>query len=495
MAITTVALAAGCASRATPRTPTFEDVLERPGGPEQLRQDLRALFTEPTIDHAHWAVNVYSLQRGETLYSYNAFRFMVPASNQKLLTTAAAAERLGWDYRFTTRIVGTGPIDADGLLDGDLVVIGNGDPTINPRHPDRWRVFDAWSATLKERGVRIVRGNLVGDDNAFTEPGWGVGWSWDNLQYGYGAPVGALQYNENQIEVMVGPAMEPGGRANISTTPFGHGLLIDHQVVTVAAGMPSRVDIARMPGRNVLRVEGQVATDGKPITLTASVENPTQLFVNAFREALGRHGIYVAGNPVDIDDLRAPPDISRPIELVADKSPALTEIIDVTLKWSRNGYAETLLMALAPSDKPATGAAGLEVVDQTLASWGIQRTSYSPRDGSGLSRYDYVTADALTWLLTVLWSDPRHAELYRASLPVAGVSGTLAERMKGTPAEARVWAKTGTLSHVRGLSGYVVTLAGEPLVFSMLANNYRVSTSQIDQVMENALVRLVEFKR
>jgi D-alanyl-D-alanine carboxypeptidase/D-alanyl-D-alanine-endopeptidase (penicillin-binding protein 4) len=494
-------LGLGCAARATaqptgPQRPTLAQAPANPSAAERIRQELSDLFNAPHVEHAQWAVNIYSLRSAETLYSYNAFRFMVPASNQKLLTSATAAERLGWDYRFTTRILAAGPINEAGTLNGNLIVTSNGDPSINPRHADRWGAFDAWATALREKGLRIINGDLIGDDNAFAEPGWGVGWAWDNLQYGYGTPTGALQFNENQVELLIGPGSETGARAIISTSPLGHGLIIDHRVTTGAAGTETSIDLERNPGTTVLVVRGQIAADAKPRTLTASVENPTRLYLSAFRDALYRHGIHVGGKLLDVDDLPAAAvNTATATELLVDRSPPLAEIIDVTLKWSRNGYAETMLLAMSPPDAPATGSAGLDAMRETLRQWGIAPDAYLPRDGSGLSRYDYVSANALTSLLTYLWRDPKHAELFRSTLPVSGVSGSLAERMKGTPAEARVWAKTGTLSNVRALSGYVVTLAGEPFAFSMMANNYRVPTSQVDEIMEKALVRLVEFKR
>jgi D-alanyl-D-alanine carboxypeptidase/D-alanyl-D-alanine-endopeptidase (penicillin-binding protein 4) len=481
----------GCAARSSP--PSLGEAA--PSARERLRHQLQSLFSAPAVSHAQWGVHVFSLRHADTLYSLNAGQFMVPASNQKVLTTAVAAARLGWDFRFTTRLLATGPLDEDGTILGDLVVVGNGDPTINPRHPERWRAFDDWAAALNARGVKIVNGSLIGDDNAFAEPGWGVGWAWDNLQYGYGAPPSALQFNENQVEVMIGPGLSADTRAIISTAPFGSGLVVHHEVTTIASGGDTQVDIARVPGTPHLRVYGQIAVGAKPVTLTAAVDNPTRLYLAALREALARHGIFVAGGIMDVDDLRAPPSLDSAVELIVDRSPPLTEIIDVTMKWSRNIYAETLLLATAEPGEPATGSRGLERMRETLGNWGIGPDVYLSRDGSGLSRYNYVTANALTWLLTYLWADPEHAERFQSTLPVAGVSGSLAARMKGTPAEGRVLAKTGTLSNVRTLSGYATTVDGETLVFSMMANNFRVPSAEIDAVMERALNHVVLFRR
>ena len=179
-----------------------------------------------------WSAAVHSLRHGETLYSLNSFRLQVPASNQKQLTAAVAAERLGWDYRYTTRIYATGAVDGNGALNGDLVVVSDGDPTINPRHPERWAIFDEWGKQLAAKGIRTITGHLIGDDNAFEEPGWSPGWAWDDLAFGYGAAASALQYHENQVELLIGPGREAGARAIISVSPPGSGLIVDHQVTT-----------------------------------------------------------------------------------------------------------------------------------------------------------------------------------------------------------------------------------------------------------------------
>jgi serine-type D-Ala-D-Ala carboxypeptidase/endopeptidase (penicillin-binding protein 4) len=481
----------GCAAR-SPAPSLGEGV---PSAREQLHRQLQSLFSAPAVSHAQWGVHFFSLRNADTLYSLNAGQFMVPASNQKILTTAVAAERLGWDFRFTTRLLATGPLDDDGTILGDLVVVSDGDPTINTRHPERWRAFDDWAAALRAKGVKNVSGSLIGDDNAFAEPGWGIGWAWDNLQYGYGAPPSALQFNENQVEVMIGPGLSAGTRAIISTAPFGSGLVVYHEVTTIASDGDTRIDIARVPGTPHLRVHGQIPLGARPVTLTAAVDNPTRLYLAALREALARHGIFVAGGITDVDDLRAPPSLDTTVELIVDRSPPLAEIIDVTMKWSRNIYAETLLLAIADGGEPATGSRGLERMHETLRRWAIGPAIYLSRDGSGLSRYNYVTANALTWLLTYLWADPAHAERFQSTLPVAGVSGSLAARMKGTPAEGRVLAKTGTLSNVRTLSGYATTVDGETIVFSMMANNFRVPAAEIDAVMERALNHVVLFRR
>ena len=492
--IALTAFFAGCAPKTAPPT-TLPPATSRLSPEEQLRRDLQAIFTDSAVDHAVWSVSVHSLKQGGPLYSLNASRMLTPASNQKLITSAVAAERLGWDYRYSTRIYTTGTLSEGGDLDGDLIVVSNGDPTINPRHPDRWGAFDAWAKELYAKGLRRVGGNLIGDDNAFAEPGYGVGWAWDDLVTGYGAAVGALQYNENQIELMILPGPEAGTRAVISLSPPGGGVLLGHGVTTVAAGQPSRITVDRNPGSTMLRVTGQVAIDSPPITELAAVPNPTHFYLNALRATLERHRIFVGGSSLDIDDQRVKPDYGRATLMLEDQSPTLDAVIDVCLKWSRNEYAETMLMSLAPAGGEATAAAGLAVVKETLTKWGVNAESYVARDGSGLSRNDYIAPDALIGLLTQVWRDERLREKFRATLPQSATSGSLENRMKDTPAAGRVWAKTGSMSNVRSLSGYLMTLDNEPIVFSIIVNGFHVPSSRIDAAIDEALVRLVKFPR
>jgi D-alanyl-D-alanine carboxypeptidase/D-alanyl-D-alanine-endopeptidase (penicillin-binding protein 4) len=491
-----LATVAGCApSGAKPVITASAPSSARPSSRiDQLQRDLRAIFTATDVDHANWSIAVKSLTTGETLFAMNANRMLTPASNQKLITAAVAAERLGWDYRYSTRIYATGPI-ANGDLDGDLVVVSNGDPTINRRHPERWAAFDAWAKQLYDKGVRRVGGQLIGDDSAFAEPGWGTGWAWDDLSVGYGAAVGALQYNENAIELSIGPGLEAGSRAIISVSPPGSGIILNHAVTTVAADQPSRIGIDRIPGSNQVTVSGQMAIGARAVSAEIAAPNPTLLYLSALRDALARNGVFVGGNPLDIDDARVGPDYSNATLLLEDHSSPLASIIDANLKWSLNEYSETMLRSIAAMPSEATADAGLEKLRETLQQWGISSDLYVARDGSGLSRNDYVAPDALVALLAHVWKDDKLKSTFQSTLPQAAVSGTIANRMKNTLAAERVWAKTGSMSNVRSLSGYLMTLDNEPMVFSFISNGYHVADSRIDAVMDEALVRLVQFPR
>jgi D-alanyl-D-alanine carboxypeptidase/D-alanyl-D-alanine-endopeptidase (penicillin-binding protein 4) len=224
------------------------------------------------------------------------------------------------------------------------------------------------------------------------------------------------------------------------------------------------------------------------------VANPTLFFAEELRATLLRHGLVVDGAAVDIDTLSDRPRASESWPLLADESPPLVELVDVALKWSRNEYAEALLVALDP-EPPATAGEALTVLRETLAGLGVPPESYTTRDGSGLSRNDYLSAEALVAALAAAWERPHLRDTLVGTLPEAGRSGSLADRLQGTPADGRVWAKTGSMSNVRSLAGYARTGAGETLAFAFLANGFDVRPSEIDARVDEMLLAMVALPR
>jgi D-alanyl-D-alanine carboxypeptidase/D-alanyl-D-alanine-endopeptidase (penicillin-binding protein 4) len=458
------------------------------------RERIDALLAQPALEHAQLALVVRSLGSGETLYRANGAKLLIPASTLKVVTSAVAADRLGWQYRFETRLLAAGRI-AKETLDGDLVVVGGGDPTLNRRHEGRDALFDAWAAAVKAAGIFHVTGRIVGVDDAFAEPGWGPGWSWEDLAEGYGAPVGALQYNESEVDVQVGPGRTPGLPAIVALSPGDHDLLVDNQAVTAAPGTPRTVTVSRPAGTRFLLVAGDVPMDGGATELTTTAANPTTFYAAALRSALQRNGIRVDGDAADFDEVRRPPDLTGARTLAVDLSPPLTEVVDVTLKWSRNEYAETMLRALdLGASSQASNDGGLDTVRATLARWGVPEEGYRIFDGSGLSRYDGLSADALVTVLGAVWQDERLRDPFVAALPLAGDSGTLAQRMTGGPAKGRVWAKTGSMFNVRTLAGYVQTAGGDTLAVAFMANGFTLKAAEIDEVSDEILQVLAAIR-
>jgi D-alanyl-D-alanine carboxypeptidase/D-alanyl-D-alanine-endopeptidase (penicillin-binding protein 4) len=488
-------VAAGCAQQPKPAV-SPRPLTPPKRGVKALKADLASYYGAPAFQNAVWGVLVKSLATGETLFSLNPGTFLMPASNMKVVTMAAAAERLGWDFTFKTRVVATGPVER-GVLKGDLVVVGSGDPSLGGRPTDGPAIVESWAEQIRAKGITRVEGRVVGDDNVFDDEGLGQGWSWDDLAHDYATPVGGLGFNENAVRLTFAPGAAAGDPVVVTAVPGSSGLELEAAVTTAAAEGRTDVNVMRLPGSRRLRVTGSVPAGRSNVSQMVSVENPTEFLVGAFRQALVARGVEVAGGAVDVDDLPAPPEVASAETLISHTSPPLSQIGKVLLKVSQNLYADTLLkLAAQPAGGgPATIDEGRKAVRAVLESWGIAPNQYLLVDGSGLSRYNYLTANVLVTVLTRMYTDDRHIEPFINALPVAGVDGTIAGRMKDTKAQANARAKTGSISNARALSGYVTSSDGEPLVFSMIVNNFNVPQSQADAIIDRAVVRLADFRR
>jgi D-alanyl-D-alanine carboxypeptidase/D-alanyl-D-alanine-endopeptidase (penicillin-binding protein 4) len=478
---------ASCAHPAAPAHPA-------PPAPSTLRNDIDRILAEPALSRGSWGVLVKSLKSDETLYERNAGKLMMPASNMKIVTLAAAAEKLGWDYRYETTIAAAGSIDG-GTLQGDLIVTGSGDPGLVEADGMADRVFADWASQLKQRGIRAISGRVIGDDNAVEEPALGMGWMWDDTPTEDSTGVGALQYNENALRVTVTPGPAAGDATGVSFSVGTSGLTIVNAVTTAPSGTPTSISMHRLPGSTALALRGSIALGAAPSNLAVSVDNPTQFYANALRAGLIANGIDVRGPAVDIDDIGDAP-VTRGTPIVSYRSAPLSTLAVRLMKISQNLYAESFLktIAAAPGVVP-TAAAGWKAAAAIFERWGVPPGALIQRDGSGLTRYDFVTPETLVTILTHVDRDPRLKDPFEASLPIAGRDGTLANRMKGTPAEGNARAKTGSMTGVRGTSGYVTSADGEPLVFSILVNMYDSPASTITAAEDAIIVRLAKFRQ
>jgi D-alanyl-D-alanine carboxypeptidase/D-alanyl-D-alanine-endopeptidase (penicillin-binding protein 4) len=489
--VAALVVTAGCTRSAGPAEPV-------PMGPVPvLRMELSEIFSDPAFGNAHWGVMVQSLENGEIVYRQNADKLFMPASNNKLITAAVSLARLGADHRFQTRIAATGPVSEGGVLEGDLVVIGGGDPAISERFydDDPTAAFRDWADSLKARGVRRISGDVIGDDDLFDDVHVGPGWSWDYLDSYYAAEIGSLLYNEGAVTYRIAPGDSVGEPAKIDSLPRTGYLKLDVDVTTVADSLGVFVRSDRSPFSNDARLWGEIWVNGDTVTRYLAPHDPTLLFVTVLGEVLEAEGIEVEGGPADMDDRAERPEAEDLATLFIHESPTLAEIVRPFLKRSQNQIGEMLMRYLGATTS-GTGSirAGRDAVEATLTGWGLTPKSYIYADGSGLSRYNYVSPDALVRLLRVMARRPEFDVFYE-SLPIAGVDGTLRNRMRGTRAEGNARAKTGSISNSRALSGYVTTLDGEMLIFAMIANNFDVSSRAAEYVQDLAIERLANFSR
>jgi len=442
----------------------------------------------PGVERGLWGIAVHSLDRNERLFELNAHVLLVPGSLAKIVAAATAADAVGWDFRYETTLQAAGAITG-GVLHGDLIVAGSGDPSIGGRGGDD---ITAWIDAVRAAGITRIEGRVVGDDDAIDEPRPQLAWTWDDLGYPTGALFGALNFNENRSAVTITPGAAGGPAAVTVAPPFDYREIVN-RVVTGPPGSRQLIWPEQRPGEIALTIAGTIPAGARPAVLGVAVGNPTRYFAQALLRQLADAGIRVSGGAIDVDDaVPAPPrDQARVIHV--HRSRPLSALVQPMLKDSINLYAEAAMrLNVAPGVFPDNDAA-LEGVVKRLDAWGVVPGDQQLVDGSGLSRRDVITADALLVVLRRLHA--AGASPLLAALPIAGVDGSLASRMRDTIAATNVRAKTGTMSNIRSLGGYVTSADGERLAFVVMVNNFEGTGAAAVQAIDAIAVKLAGFRR
>lgn len=462
---------------------------------EKLAKEIDKVFEDPRFRNAFWGALIKSQKDGTIWYSRNANKVFMPASNQKIVTTAPVLLALGPDETFKTILAADGKIEGKELK-GNLVVWSDGDPTISTFwEKDPRDVFRAWAKELKAKGIEKIDGDIIGDDNAFDDETIGDGWALNNLPSSYSAEIGPLQLAENTIDFKIQPPKTEGEPVLIIPALPSTYFTVDNKIKVEPKGSQS-VEMTRGPFTNKFDANGRVSVGGAALEDAVSITNPTLFYVTVLKETLVEEGIAVTGKPVDVDDL---PAYDKKIEslavLVERRSKPLREIARMLMKRSQNLFAETFPRFLAyKRTGKGSFSAGRRIIQEQLRTLDVAPKEYIYTDGSGLTRYNYVSPEALVKILEGMDRSP-YKDVWRETMPIAGVDGTLRGRMKGTKAQGNVRAKTGTISNVRGLSGYVTTADGEPIVFSFLVNNHTTSTAATNEVTDGVLEKIASFDR
>ena len=456
-----------------------------------LRTSIDSAVNAPKFDNAFWGILIVDPASGDTLYSRNAGKLFMPASNMKIITGAAALARLGPDYRYRTAFVARGTV-RDSTLRGDLLVFGRGDPTVSDHmRKDAMAPLREIADSLRAHGIARVTGRIMPAGDAFPGPTLGYGWDWDDLDYAYGAGVDELMFNEGFATVIARGGRRPGAPVTVETRPARRSPKVRVTAKTVAppasGAAKATAPIFRWDsiGGGAL-VEGTIAV-GDSTSDDVAFRVPNAAYADALGEALRDRGVRVDGRV--FKDTTSAGDT-----LFVTLSPPLREILPALEKPSQNQIAEVLFKTLALE---ATGVGSADsarkVIERQLAAWGAKEGGYAIRDGSGLSRHDYVSPQTLVRVLATIRGDTAFQVFYDA-LPIAGVDGTISERMKGTPAEGNVHAKTGYVDKARSLSGYATTVDGRMVIFSALCNNWTVPTSEVEAVQNMIAARLAGMR-
>lgn len=438
---------------------------------------------------AHWGILARSLNDGGVIWAKDEKLHFIPASNLKLFTTAVSLLRLGPDYRYTTKLLAQGKMEG-GSLRGDLAVRGSGDPSLSPRFHEGGAVavFEEWADILAKKGITKIQGDVVVDNSLFDTQRLGAGWFWDDEIFPYSAQISAFSINDNCIELRVAANAEEGVPGIVKITPETSYVTIVNNTRTLDV-TESSITITRQAGSNRIFVSGTVSPRDCPKRFDVAVHEPAFYGATVLKEVLESRGIIVQGRGRVVDDDQGNPKQDEEL-LVSFTSPPLSVILSHVNKSSHNLSAELLFRTLgAAYYGKGTARNGSRVMLETLERAGIIPDEINIRDGSGLSRLSMVTPQQVVNLLEYMYHQPAFAQFYN-SLPIAGADGTLATRMVGTCAANNVRAKTGSLTHIGSLSGYVRNRDGEMLAFSMLTNNNLQLPFQIRKLLDSFCLRL-----
>jgi serine-type D-Ala-D-Ala carboxypeptidase/endopeptidase (penicillin-binding protein 4) len=515
---------------------------------KDLAKEINAVLNQPPLDRAHWGIHVVDLDTGKALFSQNPNQLFLPASNTKLFTTAAALAIAGPEYRFRTTVEAEGRIDSHGRLLGDLMIVGRGDPNISGRTlpyalktqrvAPHTQILEEMADQVAKSGLKIVDGDVIGDDTYYAFERYAEGWALDDLQWVDGAPVSALTFNDNVVFMNIQPGEQAGDKALITVEPETGYYELDNRIVTSPTGGTKRIGIHRDPGSKKITLWGTLPQGDAGMKEPLAIEDPAEFVAQLFRSLLEKRGITIRGktrarhgesaqffdqtplplalptpgidNPMAARAMQAgvatannqlsstpaqrAPDADLPSAnkvLAEHFSTPLLDDIRVINKTSQNLHAE-LALRLAGKLRGSGGSfeGGATAVKQFLAQAGVKDDEFTFLDGSGLSRRDLVTPAGTVQLLIYAARQPWGAA-FEESLPVSGTDGSLADRFQNTPSAGLIHAKTGSLSHVNALSGYGQTKAGKRFVFSIFCNNHNLPGKKVLEVMDAVMQILV----
>jgi serine-type D-Ala-D-Ala carboxypeptidase/endopeptidase (penicillin-binding protein 4) len=460
---------------------------------------VEGILATPAVNKGEWGVLIADAETGETLYERNASSYFVPASNMKLLTTALALDTLGADYRFRTTLETNGKLER-GVLRGDLILVGRGDPNLsNRKFPfDTKEEFDGppekvlaeLCDAVVARGLKQISGDIAGDDSYFPRERYPDGWEIDDMVWEYGAAVSAIVVDDNTVTLTLTPGRKHGEVVAKTVEPATSEFVVKNEVTTIGPKEKGELRLTREPGATTIVVSGTIPAGSQPRKLVLAIQEPAQHAATLLARLLAERGVKFHGR---IRSIHEPdPEEGRRTVLAEHLSLPLGDTVKLVNKISQNLHTEVLLRSSARQQGPWATPEDLPKFPETFyAKAGIASGDVIQTDGSGLSRHDMVTPRALVALLQYAQKQPWFAA-YFASLPVAGVDGTLNERMKDAGLTGRIHAKTGSVSHVRSLSGYADVPGGRRLIFSFLSNNQGGSSRDIHDAIDGLCVAMME---
>lgn len=508
-------------AHAGPRRPAVQH-RSQAVSPNALAKSIGLILADPGVAHAHWGICVTTME-GKQVYAINDGQYFTPASNAKLLTTAAIFALLPTSTAtYTTTVVTAGSVDSSGQLKGDLVILGSGDPTLSGRsYPYTNRTerpnpplqaLAALADQIAHAGIHSISGDIVGDDTFFLDERYGSGWGWDDLTWSYGAPVSALTVNDNVAYLNLLPDPADGNHTVASWNPPTQYYTVANSMTMATRGSKGQPGLERMPGSMMLRTWGTASNENGNGGYHAAIaiDDPAAYAAQSFKDLLQERGISISGksraqhristSTADFLEEAKQPLLLKPVSLASISAPVegrkilasytsvpLFQDLTVTNKVSQNLHAELFLRLLGKlCANDGSFAQGTRVVRQFLLGTGVRGDDFNFYDGSGMSPFDEVTPRAMTQLLVYAAQQP-WGEPWKATFPVAGIDGTLAGRFLTSSLKGHLFAKTGTLNEVNALSGYMTAHSGKTLAFSVFVNNHRPSSEAERGAMDHIL--------
>ncbi len=475
--------------------------------PKQTLQLLTSKIAErlsrPELRRGQVGVKIVSMNSGKVLFQQNAEKYFMPASNMKNFTVAAAIERLTPDFRFVTSVYASSGPDSSGVVKG-LRIFGRGDVSISDtfNEGDKFKGLDRLADAIVAAGVKRVDGDIVGDETYFTGDPVSGSWEWDDLQFYYGAEVSALPLNDNAQTVSVTPG-PVGYPCTVKFIPFNPLVRVTNLCTTTAGGTPRTLAVGKKVDRNIVEITGNLPAGNPGFSGYVSFSRPAELFVVYLKQRLEAKGIVVTGQARAVNlKTQVPADMNT--EIAKLESAPLSVVAARTMKPSQNMYTETLLWTLGeyrrarwttPDGRQSTqdsAALGIAEVKAFLQSIGVPDDGIIQHDGSGLSRHNLVTPEAIVQLYSYMGKQSRFSQAWRDSLTIGGVDGTLTNRFRGTKAAGNVRGKTGTIDQVSALSGYLTTASGEQLVFSIVVNGVNSNPIRVG-LIDDIVVDLANY--
>jgi serine-type D-Ala-D-Ala carboxypeptidase/endopeptidase (penicillin-binding protein 4) len=450
----------------------------------QISTAINEIIDRPELRRYRWGIVVQGLGGTNQLYNRDGDRLFIPASNVKLITTAVALRQLGSDTRLRTSVYQLPNIGNS----SNLLVVGRGDPSLTATG------LQSIAQQLKQRGIKQIS-QINFDDSYFRGEQINGEWEWDDLSTDYAPAINSLIFNQNSNPLIVSQQQVGLPLRYTWKNPSLNNWQVENQSLTVPASQPSSVNAFAIFGKPTIRLTGKLALNSLPTQIDLPVLNPAESFVSAFRQGLSKSEITVGSMQIGLGE-----NITNPPEIAAIDSPPISELINETNQRSNNVYAEVLLRSIGrtypehSTSNEDTKDLGISVIKRNLTEMGVDPQSYRISDGSGLSRHNLAAPMTFVRLLSAMAVTP-NAQIYRDSLPLSGVSGSLRNRMKGTISQGIVRAKTGSMSGVVSLSGYINPPKYSPLVFSIILNQHDRPTSQMVKVVDEIMVVLARLQQ